>query len=424
MNLNADTQTGQTTPPTKDNVCQYMDALENMYQSLILAEGGLIGQNTLVKLIDFWRNREITIRHNEFFRMHGFKRQDLPMLDFIDAAAGWERQHVRDTEAYHKGEFPIPYTFFLSDGKQLEKRLNQWSLNPLRAPAQLVYENGSAAGHNGSLVQRDEAMQQIWDLLKNPHNYKATPKYLAAGGMGHGRHLVSAICKYYASGVQIGSRFTTSKESSAHDYHKQLIIDSKKHEGVSFSQLNIYSEEARKRIIEALKGDLSFIGPVPSTSGMYATGARTKLILDILAGEERKDLPVFRKLSCCGPNHKETGCLVECGHSDYFIGQNDKSINDTCIEKVLRNALSGKPDAGLFFMGKYSNEIPETEINTPVRKIFGNIYLEAYEEIMGNSEVSELAAQTTKRLDELKSIGIDSLTHRLFTYYSRSRYDD
>ena len=49
---------------------------------------------------------------------------------------------------------------------------------------------------------------------------------IAAGGIGSGGAILAAMC-LGADGVQIGSLFAASKESSAHENFKNKIVDSK-----------------------------------------------------------------------------------------------------------------------------------------------------------------------------------------------------
>ena len=49
---------------------------------------------------------------------------------------------------------------------------------------------------------------------------------IAAGGIGTGRGMLAALV-LGADGVQVGSRFAATKESSAHGNFKQAIIDVK-----------------------------------------------------------------------------------------------------------------------------------------------------------------------------------------------------
>ncbi len=83
----------------------------------------------------------------------------------------------------------------------------------------VVAEGFEAGGHNG----RDETttfclIPIVKEQLKIP--------LIAAGGIGTGRGMLAAM-NLGADGVQIGSRFVASEESSAHDNFKKTVIDSK-----------------------------------------------------------------------------------------------------------------------------------------------------------------------------------------------------
>lgn len=83
----------------------------------------------------------------------------------------------------------------------------------------IVAEGFEAGGHNG----REETttlclIPQIRDAVDIP--------LIAAGGIGDGRAMCAAFA-LGAEGVQIGSRFVASMESSAHQNFKQRVIDSK-----------------------------------------------------------------------------------------------------------------------------------------------------------------------------------------------------
>ena len=80
----------------------------------------------------------------------------------------------------------------------------------------VVAEGFEAGGHNG----RDEIttlvlIPEVVDAVKIP--------VIAAGGIGDGRAVAAAFA-LGASGVQIGSRFAATVESSAHDHFKQAIV--------------------------------------------------------------------------------------------------------------------------------------------------------------------------------------------------------
>jgi len=81
----------------------------------------------------------------------------------------------------------------------------------------VVAEGFEAGGHNG----RDEIttmslIPQVVDTVSIP--------VIAAGGIGDGRGIAAALC-LGAAGVQIGSRFAATVESSAHDNFKQAIVN-------------------------------------------------------------------------------------------------------------------------------------------------------------------------------------------------------
>ena len=82
----------------------------------------------------------------------------------------------------------------------------------------VVAEGFEAGGHNG----REETttlvlVPMVVDSVKIP--------VIAAGGIGNGRSMLAAFA-LGAEGVQIGSRFVCSMESSAHPAFKQRVIDS------------------------------------------------------------------------------------------------------------------------------------------------------------------------------------------------------
>lgn len=79
----------------------------------------------------------------------------------------------------------------------------------------VVAEGFEAGGHNG----RDEIttltlIPQVRDAIKIP--------LIAAGGIADGRAIVAAMA-LGADGVQMGTRFLMTRESSAHDNYKQLL---------------------------------------------------------------------------------------------------------------------------------------------------------------------------------------------------------
>lgn len=80
----------------------------------------------------------------------------------------------------------------------------------------IVAEGFEAGGHNG----RDETTTMT--LIPSVRRATGLP-LIAAGGIGSGRAILAAMA-LGAEGVQIGSRFAISMESSAHQEFKKLVV--------------------------------------------------------------------------------------------------------------------------------------------------------------------------------------------------------
>lgn len=83
----------------------------------------------------------------------------------------------------------------------------------------VVAEGFEAGGHNG----RDETTTLC--LIPMVKEQLSIP-LIAAGGIGNGRAMLAAM-NLGADGVQVGSRFVASVESSAHDNFKKAVVDAK-----------------------------------------------------------------------------------------------------------------------------------------------------------------------------------------------------
>mgnify|MGYP000058910807 CR=1 FL=1 len=83
----------------------------------------------------------------------------------------------------------------------------------------IVAEGFEAGGHNG----RDETTTlTLIPMVKE----QITIPLIAAGGIATGRAMLATMI-LGADGVQIGSRFVASEESSAHQAFKQVVVDAK-----------------------------------------------------------------------------------------------------------------------------------------------------------------------------------------------------
>ncbi len=83
----------------------------------------------------------------------------------------------------------------------------------------IVAEGFEAGGHNG---REETTTFTLIPLIKQVSKLPV----IAAGGIASGRALLAAQC-LGADAVQIGSRFAVTKESSAHENFKQIILNTK-----------------------------------------------------------------------------------------------------------------------------------------------------------------------------------------------------
>ena len=83
----------------------------------------------------------------------------------------------------------------------------------------IVAEGFEAGGHNGF---EETTTMALIPLIRRAVDLPL----IAAGGIGCGKSMLAAMA-LGADGVQVGSRFVASKESSAHDAFKQKIIEAK-----------------------------------------------------------------------------------------------------------------------------------------------------------------------------------------------------
>ncbi len=135
----------------------------------------------------------------------------------------------------------------------------------------VVAEGFEAGGHNG----REETTTMV--LIPQVVREVGIP-VIAAGGIGTGRSMLAALA-LGAEGVQIGSRFVASPESSAHDLFKQAVIDAKEGDTqLSMKKLvpvrllkNRFFEEVKKLEDRGAEGGelLELLGRARAKKGMF-----------------------------------------------------------------------------------------------------------------------------------------------------------
>ena len=117
----------------------------------------------------------------------------------------------------------------------------------------IVAEGFEAGGHNGR--------EETTTMCLIPAVRKATSlPLLAAGGIGNGQAMLAALA-LGADGVQIGTRFALTKESSAHENFKKLCLNLKEGEleigqvaSLFWEELSV--EEVMKELIRDFKRSL------------------------------------------------------------------------------------------------------------------------------------------------------------------------
>jgi enoyl-[acyl-carrier protein] reductase II len=114
----------------------------------------------------------------------------------------------------------------------------------------VVAEGFEAGGHNGvDEITTFTLIPQVVDAVKIP--------VIAAGGIADGRGMVAAFA-LGAEGVQIGTRFAASVESSAHENYKQAIVNAIDNSTVlllkKVSPVRLIKNEFAEQVIEAEKG--------------------------------------------------------------------------------------------------------------------------------------------------------------------------
>lgn len=169
---------------------------------------------------------------------------------------------------------PAKYTVMLK--KEGVKVLHVVSSSTFAAKAQdagvdaIIAEGFEAGGHNGKEETTTLCLiPQVCEAVEIP--------VVAAGGISTGKSMFAAMA-LGADGVQIGSRFVASSESSAHQLFKQQVIDAK--EGDTVLTLK---ELAPVRLIKN--------GFYQAVDQAYAKGATAKELRELLGrGRAKKGM--------------------------------------------------------------------------------------------------------------------------------------
>jgi len=135
----------------------------------------------------------------------------------------------------------------------------------------VVGEGVEAGGHNGlDEITTFSLIPQLVDVLKIP--------VIAAGGICDGRGIIAALA-LGAEGVQMGTRFAVTKESSAHENYKQAVVNAGdkdthlilKNLGMARVIKNKFSEEINKMALNCvdLESQKNFLNTKREMKGIF-----------------------------------------------------------------------------------------------------------------------------------------------------------
>ncbi|MGD0711077.1 MAG: DUF561 domain-containing protein [Bacteroidales bacterium] len=180
----------------------------------------------------------------------------------------------------------------------------------------IVAEGFEAGGHNG----KEETTTMV--LIPMVREVVAIP-VIAAGGIGTGRGMLAAMA-LGAEGVQIGSRFVASEESSAHINFKQKVIEAKDGD----------TQLALKKIVPVRLIKNKFYNEVEKKENEGASAEQ----LNILLGHGRARKGMFEgdinegeleigQISGLIKEIKPAGKIVEEIMNEFYIAKEDLSNN-------------------------------------------------------------------------------------------------
>ncbi|MBM4175066.1 MAG: DUF561 domain-containing protein [Ignavibacteria bacterium] len=168
----------------------------------------------------------------------------------------------------------------------------------------IVGEGVEAGGHNGlDEITTLCLIPQLVDAVKIP--------VIAAGGIADGRQIAAAFC-LGAEGVQIGTRFAATIESSAHENYKKKVVEAGDNDTIlAFKKIGLMRMLKNDFAYRAVKADL--------------TGADESVLKELL-GAKREMLGIF--------NGDENEGAMEAGQSSGLIHE------ILSVEKVFENLIT------------------------------------------------------------------------------------
>lgn len=225
----------------------------------------------------------------------------------------------------------------LSDARGIGLVLKKW-MRKQRLPDAIVIENPRyAAGHLGAAKIEDvqapqfafpRVLGETRELLRELGLESERIPLVAAGGVNH-HDQVRQLIDMGADAVQLGTAFAVTKEGDAHPNFKQVLVNAKPEDIVTFM----------------------------SVAGLPARGVATPWLRNYLDKEAKLQGKAGPKTCTVGFD-----CLQQCGLRDGIA-----RAGQFCIDTQLAFALEGDIKRGLFFRG--SEPLPFGQAIRSVREL-------------------------------------------------------
>lgn len=268
--------------------CNLKALKEEIRKAKEIAPNGIIGMNTMV----------VTRLYEKYI-----KTAVESGIDLIISGAGLPMDLPKFVEGSNTKIAPV-----VSSKKALQVIVRYWTKKYNRLPDLVVIEGPMAGGHLGFAMDEvesitkeeyDEEIKTIFAYAKElEETNNCSIPVVVAGGV-----FDKADMEHYmdmgAAGVQVATRFVTTKECDASDAYKQAYIDAKKEDIVI----------------------------TKSPVGLPGRAVRNKFIRRVEAGEK-----IARQCR---------QCMAKCNPAE----------TPYCITQALINAVEGRLDDGLIFCG-------------------------------------------------------------------------
>jgi nitronate monooxygenase len=212
--------------------------------------------------------------------------------------------------------FPI-----LSEERGVRAVLKRWMRKGVLPDAIVLEHPRYAGGHLGARDPKDVSDPKfdfshiLVEIAKVFESLKIDPIPLIPAGGINSFEKIKELFSWGASGVQLGTPFAVSKEGDAHQNFKDVLLNAKPEDIVTFM----------------------------STAGLPARAVLTPWLEKYLAREEKVRARANPEKAKCAVWFE---CLTNCGLKDGNSG-----AGQFCIDTQLEQAVLGNVDKGLFFRG-------------------------------------------------------------------------